>query len=441
MCFYKVRENYMNNSKDNIETKNNVHTESVMPEINPEVGGNYGDMSVSHRNMFIITGSLFAIIAILAIVSIFSVPKYNVESSVNQDVSRSSYTYDEKSDFKRVWKADHKYKYLVNTPGAVIAGDEDSVSRIDIENGNHIWSYKMDGGKLCHVVEANGNVAALFDNGRGCTDIVTLDAASGRVINQAQYSIPDDSHIARLAYGRENIAIVSPTFVRLLRYDLVPIAEFGTKKDVTYTSDQSVRNCDISDVAVGPDYTAIGSKCEGDYSYHVRVIQNEPKESTQGKISVDVDTSSQNPVTIPLVTKSMFNFVTDAKNPSVFAWQLDKEKSEVSNQPVQPGQFSYGYTDMKGIGYVWRIGDTVHARHGSEDISKSKTHRGAIGNPIQVDSKMIVPQINSVYLWDAVEDTGRTVNASGLNGKYFAFAGNTLVSLDDDGNLIGYAGK
>lgn len=377
----------------------------------------------------------------VASISALGVKSPDIISSTSTDYSRASYNYDEKSPLENKWSSEKAYKYLVNTPGAAIAGDENSVSRISTKDGSRIWEYKADNGKLCHISELNGNIAALFNNGKGCTDIVSLNAATGEIINQAQYYVSDKEEPARLVYGRDKIAIVTPHFVRLLRDDLVPVAEFGNKEDFTYTDDQSVKDCNISDVAIGPDSFAVSAMCAGDTTYHVRVVENEPEESSQGKIVVDVDTSSESPVTVPLVSKSMFNFVTNTTNPSVYTWQLDKEKAEVSSNPLQPGEFSYGYIDMKGIGYVWRIGSTIHVRHGSEDLSKSKTHSEAIGNPIQVEDKMIIPQKDSISIWNPISEINKKVNVDGLSGKYFTFSGDTLISLQDNGILKGYSPK
>lgn len=402
-----------------------------------------GDRYTSQSNVLVWSSviAIAMITIVIASVSILSSPMSRISSITKDDAPRESYSYDESSEFVEAWNSKDKYKFLVNTPGAPIAGDDNSVARINTDDGQRLWEYKTDNGHLCHMVESNGNITALFDNGKGCTDIITLDASSGHIIGQAQFSVPDDSKEARLSYGRQHIAIVTPHFVRILRDDLVPTAEFGLKKDYANKNDQDVENCNISDVAVGPDHTTVAAQCQGDKTYHVRAIKNDPKESSQGIIDVDVDTASKQPVTTPLVTKSMFNFVTNDVSSSVFTWQLDKEKSEVSNNPVEPGQYSYGYIDMKGIGYVWRVGNTVHVRHGSEDISKSQKHQGAIGNPIQVDSKMIVPHKDSVVIWDPENNKKKDIRAEGLSGKYFAFAGDTLLSLNDDGTLSGFLGK
>lgn len=415
-----VDENDMNNKKSKkVKTGNGINGRNV-------------DFTIAVIVVFIT-------MVVLISYSILSGPKSHMEHTTSDGIERSSYDYDEQSPLSESWVEDEKHQYLVNTPGASVAATDNYVMRINPDDGSSLWSYGSDNSKVCHIVESEGNIVALFDNGKGCTDISLIDATNGKIINQAQYFVEDKDSDVRLIAERGKIAIVSEKSVRLLRDDLVPSAEFGDKADLVYADDQKVSDCTISDVNIGPDSFAVASKCSNDDGYHVRIVDNEPEESTQGKIILDVDTAVDYPVTIPVITKSMFNFIVDGPNPTLYTWQLDKDKNEVSNEPLSANEYSHGYINMEGIGYVWRVGNTLYARHGSEDISQYKTKENVIGNPIQIENKMIVPQKDSINIWDSVEDNENNIPVDNLDGRYFSFAGSTLISLDGDGKLKGYS--
>lgn len=338
------------------------------------------------------------------------------------------------------WSIDG-YTDLISTPGAAIATTDTTVTRIDSITGEETWSYSRPDSTLCHTIEAGGDVVALFNSGNGCSDITMLDSATGEVENYSMYGVESDT--ARLVHGNEHIAIVTPDRVRFLSMSLTPRAEFGDRPDALYPDDQQVTGCTISDVAIGPDVGVVAATCEGQNTYHINAVDLDPEENTEGNLILDVDTKSTQPVSIPMVSLAQVLFIVPGAEPKMYAWQLDKEMSEISSTPMKQGVFPRGHWDFPSIGYVWLIGEDIHVRFGSEDISQSTTTDSrVIGNPLPASRNMLLPTRGGIDVWNPSDNSGHRIEIDGFNGTDFAFAGGTVMTFDRDdegGTITGYS--
>ena len=140
----------------------------------------------------------------------------------------------------------------------MIAVDDHGVYRLNSENGEVIWSYVRKNAKICDAIESDGDIAILFNPGKGCTDLTTLSANTGQYKAQAQYATNSD--IGALVYGRKKLALVTPVSTRLLRSDdLVPVSTFGDVPGEVYATDQQVKGCNINDVTIGPESYAVSA--------------------------------------------------------------------------------------------------------------------------------------------------------------------------------------
>lgn len=394
---------------------------------------------LSGTTVAIIVYGLMAILAALSVLFVITVsPAAQVVSQTDPDAGRDGLGWSTPpSEMLPIWSAEG-YTGLVDTPGAMVGTTESGLHRLDSATGEVIWAYERPG-RLCDAIPTKGNVTAVFDGGDGCTDLVTLNSATGEYINQARYIT--DSGEARLVEGIDgHIALVTRSMVRVLRNDLVVSAEFGMRPDPLYADDQEVENCHVYDAALGPRHAVIAARCEGDNTTHVRAIEIDPEKSTSGKVVLDVDTRQDVPVTLPAVSISMVVFVVPGANPAAYVWQLDKDKAEVARHPLGPSEFGMGYMDFPGIGYIWRIGPNVHVRWGSEDLSQSVERGGAIGNPMVANTTLLIPQYNSVLAWDDRAGFEKEIQVDGLTGNQFAFSGRTIAAYNpDDGVITAYA--
>lgn len=347
------------------------------------------------------------------------------------DESRSGYLWDEGAP-KKVTTAWEKegYTNLINTPGATIVSTNNSVQRINPDNGEALWEYSRRDATVCDIAQAWGDVVAVFNTGKGCTDITRLDSATGEYMRQASYATDQDQ--ARMVFGGDgHLAVVTPKLVRVLRDDLVTTAEFGDKVD--YDNPESIRNCTIYDASIGPKAFTVASKCFGDDTTHITALEIEPEDSTNPKVIVDVDTKVDKPATTPITTLAQMQFITQTSSPSIYTWQLDKGKSEVTSHPSQQGEYGWGSWDYPGIGYVWLIGDTLRVRYGSEDVSQS-THEmtGISGYPVEADDKILAPTYDGFVLWDTHNESRHNIKVdTPFEGRKMSLAGDTIIGFHD----------
>lgn len=325
------------------------------------------------------------------------------------------------------------YDKLVDTPGAMVAVSKDEVAGLDSATGDKAWVYKGRGVKVCDAVNFNGNVAIATDNGAGCSVITVLDSATGEYVKQAEYLPGDDGHTVALTTYKDALAVVTPSHVRVLRGDLVQMTEFGGRIDNVLPDPGTPKGCSISDVAVGPISTAIAAACDEDNgSYHVRVINHKPDEASATAIDLDVNAHSTDPVTIPITTRAQVLFSTTSPRHALYAWQLDKDKEEISATDMLPNHYPLGHDDIDGIGYLWLIGNALHVRSGSEDVTQSVTMDGVVGMPMTADNTLVVPTHDGIVRWNPDNDHKEIINVDSWDpGRYFAFAGSTVATLKD----------
>lgn len=341
---------------------------------------------------------------------------------------------------EKSWESSKEYKKIISSPGALIAVDDHGVYRLNSEDGSIIWSYVRKDATICDAIDADGDVAILFNPGKGCTDVTVLNAATGQYKSQAQYAT--NSEVGALVYGREKLAVVTPASARLLRSgDLVPVSTFGDVPGEVYADDQQVSGCSINDVTIGPESYAVSAKCEGDETYKIRIIDNDPDESTKGEVIQTIDTNTNDHVSLPVMSSSMIFFVTTGASeadPMAYVWQLDKEYSEVASWRLPIYSYGYPYQDLAKFGYTWRVGEWVRYRPGSEDLSQGIDIYEATGDPIQAGDELLIPSYEGIKVVKFKEEGERKINIKDFpqGAQYYAFSGKTFAALDPITNKI-----
>ena len=341
------------------------------------------------------------------------------------------------AEMKQHWVKEG-YTDLFNQPGAMIGVKNSSIERIDTETGNIIWSYSRPDATICHAIGHKGQVYVLFNPGGGCRDITTLDANTGKYINQAQYGTKEE--LARLVAGNNNIAIVTPHLVRLLRSsDLVPEATFGDDPVPKYKNDQSVENCDISDVVIGEKTFAVSSYCKDDDTYKIRLVKKDPEENSEGIVEKTIDTGSDKPVTLPAISQKDIIFVVQDDNPLAQVWNYEEdEPKNVVSYILPPGHIGYQYDNLSYFGYTWRIGDWVRYQSSSDNLSDGKDVAGAVGRPMLAGDKLLVPTYEGLAFVNFANDEQYDIKIEVPVSKSFAFSGKTFAALGEDGVIRSY---
>lgn len=336
---------------------------------------------------------------------------------------------------EKVWESDEEYTKILSPPGTFIAATENKVERIDSERFESVWSYKRDDATICDITSTEGNIAVLYNPGRGCTDVTLLDGATGQYVAQAQYST--DSELGALVYGRDRLAVVTPASARIVRAsDLIPVSTFGDVPGGVYQTDQTVTGCNINDVVIGPESYAVSAQCDGDETYKIRILDIDPEESTQGNVIQTIDTNTKDHVTLPAISSSMIFFVTtgaSTTDPMAYVWQLDKDYAEVASWRLAPESYGYTYQDLPMFGYTWRVGEWVRYRQGSEDLSQGVDIVGATGDPMQADDRLLIPSYDGIKVVRFNHEGERLIPIEGFPvSQYYAFSGRTVFALESE---------
>lgn len=419
--------NMENNMKTTIDDKQNSMTSNKLG-------------SMREHLPLIVYGGAIVIFLALTMGVVFVSPSARVEHTTVDNTPRTSLLWggEAPESVKKGWEKDG-FITLSNAPGAVIAATENSVVRLDEINGETLWEYRRNDAKVCDMTQAWGETVAVFDAGEGCSEIVKLNTESGQYSHVASYAT--DQHEAKLVFGGDgHLGLVTPNSVRILRDDLVTTAQFGDDVDPVNPVDNDYIKCNVFDVGIGPNDFVVSSQCSQDQGKtYLRAFGIDPEDPRELESTVEVDTGSTLPVSITAVSMAQMQFVTPGDSPKVYTWQLDKEKGEISARDLAPGEFATGFWDYPGIGYLWGVGETLHVRYGSEDISKSKTQNGVIGNPMTADNDIIAPQREGFLIWNTKTNDTKMIKASNkLAGRKYAFAGDTFVEFNQ-GKLISYS--
>lgn len=385
---------------------------------------------------------IYVLLAIISIISfvfiVFFSPQAQTHHDINAEETRSGYMLSSTTpeNMKEKWNKDG-VENLIAAPGTIIATTKDSVFRLDKDTGDKTWEYSRPKGKLCDATQAWGDVVAVYDMGKGCTDVTRFDAATGEYVNQASYAT--DQKTLKMVFSNEKLALVTPHSIRLLRDDLVETSEFG--QTIDHSDDTNYKNCDIFDATVSSKSLIVSHKCNGDDTTHVTAVESEPEDATDPKTIVDVDTHSNDPVTTPVGTLAQMKFITQGSDPIDYTWQLDKDLAEVSGKPVRQGEYGLWGESFDGIGYVWLVGDKLYARYGSEDVSQyTAKFEGATTPPLEADNNLLVGIKDGFSFWDTHGNKRHDVKVDKdvSQVRKIAFAGDTIATLDN-GTITAFA--
>lgn len=384
----------------------------------------------------IVYGAIAIVVIIALSLSFFTSTARSVTHDVSEESVRDPYAWSKLPEKLEPAFQLNGYTDLIHSPGAAIGVKKNGIERLSSRDGSTIWSYFRDDATLCDAKDSTGGVVAVFNSGNGCSEIVMLDAATGQYVHNAQYATQEDRAVIQTGY--EHIAIVTPSSVNILRDDLVPETFIGDDLYPLYPDEKELSECDISDVILGPKSAAVSLKCAGHNTYHIKNISYDPEESSGFEELLDIDTASADPVTLAAITSAQVQFVVQGIRPAIYTWQLDKEKEEVSMKPIDSGSFGFGtQLDIPGLGYVWRIGNTIHARYGSEDLSQSEENGKANGLPIEANNMVLYPISGGLKMWDPQHDIDHFVAIKDFYSPRVALSGDTILSFDS-GHINGY---
>ena len=161
--------------------------------------------------------------------------------------------------------------------GAVVTGDGAQVKGRDPLTGRVVWSYARDL-RLCAVDAAFSRAVAVYRDSQGCSQVTSLEAATGE--RGPQRSSAADDMLA-LADDGTYLAAVGPTRLELWRSDLVRTLEYG-RVDTPVAPDVQPRSgCTLASVASVPGRLSIVEACPGDNDDRLSLVDPAPADAAK----------------------------------------------------------------------------------------------------------------------------------------------------------------
>lgn len=146
----------------------------------------------------------------------------------------------------------------VNLDSVVVTGDGGEVVGRDALTGDVRWRYSRDL-PLCTVSTAWGRVFALHSKGTNCSEVTSLDTASGKRGPQRN---GEAEHGTRLLNEGSHVLVTGEKFFEVYRRDdLVRSLEYGTLRAIVNPGKQPRTGCTYGSFAVTGGKVAVLERC------------------------------------------------------------------------------------------------------------------------------------------------------------------------------------
>ncbi|MFD0363746.1 hypothetical protein ACFQZZ_20045 [Nocardia sp. GCM10030253] len=160
--------------------------------------------------------------------------------------------------------------------GAVITGDDGTVTGRDPRTGVQLWRYRRDM-PLCGVESQFGTVVAVYRDQRGCSQ-ATLLAGEDGARRTARSSYMDET--LRLSVDGTYVLAQGPQRLELWRSDLVRTLEYGYVDAPVNVKTQPRKGCSLLSAGSSATRLAVLERCPEDPADRLTVLNPAPKDNT-----------------------------------------------------------------------------------------------------------------------------------------------------------------
>lgn len=141
--------------------------------------------------------------------------------------------------------------------GLVMSNDDHTVTATN-PDGSTAWTYTRDNVEICSMGTAWDRVVVTYRNGRGCGDVVSIDAATGMYADTRSANNSDTVHAI---YSNDRIGTVSSDRVDLWRSDLVRTVEYGDVEAKQEPDLQPNESCTINSALTRTELLVVSETC------------------------------------------------------------------------------------------------------------------------------------------------------------------------------------
>ncbi len=182
-----------------------------------------------------------------------------------------------------VWRAPSNATQVpVSLDSVVVTGDGGEVTGRDALTGDVRWRYSRNW-PLCTVSTAWGKVFSLYRKDTNCSELSTLDPASGKRGPQRNGDAAVDS---RLLNEGSHVLTTGETYFEVYRRDdLVRSLEYGTLRAIVNANKQPRPDCQYGSFAVTGGKVAVIERCYNiDPSDRITVLRPNPEKSDEPQV-------------------------------------------------------------------------------------------------------------------------------------------------------------
>ncbi|MEY8567429.1 hypothetical protein AALF15_12780 [Corynebacteriaceae bacterium 7-707] len=142
--------------------------------------------------------------------------------------------------------------------GTAVVRDGNRVAGVSVEDGHEAWSYSRDR-ELCGVAGNWGRVVAVYRGPKGCSDVTSLTASTGRYQDTRSSLGSGD---VRLFRSLDHVGVLSDDRVELWRSDLVRTVEVGHVEAPVSADAQPLDGCRFTSAQTRKDLLAVLADCD-----------------------------------------------------------------------------------------------------------------------------------------------------------------------------------
>ncbi|MFD7652579.1 PQQ-binding-like beta-propeller repeat protein [Actinosynnema sp. NPDC059797] len=290
----------------------------------------------------------------------------------------------------------------VNIDSVVVTGDGGEVVGRDALTGDVRWRYSRDL-PLCTVSTAWGRVFAVHGKSTNCSEVTTLDIASG---SRGPQRNGDAEFGTRLLNEGSHVLTTGEKYVEIYRRDdLVRSLEYGTLRAIVNPGKQPRTNCTYGSFAVAPGKVAVLERCpQQDPGDRITILKPNPEKSDEPQVISSLALAGKGARVVALTSTRVAVAtpgkltVFDADNGStVGEYPVEVTADELAGDP--PGRVASTFTSTANT--YWFTGSRTIALS-LNDLNPLWTVAGTRGAGTTLAGHLLVPVADGLDVIDQV---------------------------------------
>src|SRR5690625_3584044 len=330
------------------------------------------------------------------------------------------------------------YKHVVGQ-GLVISNDDHAVTATN-PDGSTAWTYSRDNVEICSLATAWDRVVVSFRNGRGCGDVVSIEAATGEYADTR--SANNSDKVLALS-SNDRVGTVSSERVELWRSDLVRTVEYGDVEAKQEPDLQPHEDCTINSALTRTELLVVSESCPSAEDMDFLRFQNTtPEDSRQHEVAQDVPIDGDGDRLVA-VGQSAAAVYVPRERPTLISY--DDKGNETSRTDVAPSRairdsaspFAPATADLPHH-MTWFDGERLYLFTPTA-LRVSQVLEQAIGTGVAAGDHALIPTRDGIDVVDwTTGETQRSipVDRGGYEGDvYLAVADGNVIEARD-GELV-----